>query len=103
MITVEAKHSSECPLEEIHEAGFKIPSDFGEIGAVIVENHNEEEMYVKQVELSGLQPSGDPFTITISCNSWVQPKTLIPDQNRVFFTNKVSSLLTLTLPINQSV
>ncbi|XP_022153751.1 linoleate 13S-lipoxygenase 2-1, chloroplastic-like [Momordica charantia] len=88
LITVEAKHSSECPLEEIHEAGFKIPSDFGEIGAVIVENHNEEEMYVKQVELSGLQPSGDPFTITISCNSWVQPKTLIPDQNRVFFTNK---------------
>ncbi|CAK9314162.1 unnamed protein product, partial [Citrullus colocynthis] len=83
-ITVQAKLISEDVMEEIYEASLEVPSDFGEIGAVIVENHNENEMFVKEVDLRGLT-SGP---LTISCNSWVQPKTLVPTQRRVFFTDK---------------
>lgn len=72
-------------MEEIYEASLEVRSDFGEIGAVIVEHHNEKEMFIKEVHLNGLT-SGP---LNISCNSWVQPKTLVPTQKRVFFTNKV--------------
>lgn len=84
-IIVQAKLISEDAIEEIYEGSLEVPSDFGEIGAVIVENHNENEMFVKEVDLRGLT-SGP---LTISCNSWVQPKTLVPTQRRVFFTDKV--------------
>ena len=84
-ITVQAKLISEDVLEEIYEASLEVPADFGDIGAVIVENHNEKEMFVKEVELNGL--ASGPLIVT--CNSWVQPKTLVPTQNRVFFTDKV--------------
>ena len=72
-------------MEEIYEASLEISLNFGEIGAVIVENHNEKEMYIKEVNLNGLA-SGP---LTVSCKSWVQPQTLVPTQKRVFFTNKV--------------
>ncbi|KAA0041375.1 hypothetical protein IC582_009828 [Cucumis melo] len=83
-ITVQAKLISEDEVEEIYEASLEVRSDFGEIGAVIVEHHNEKEMFIKEVHLNGLT-SGP---LNISCNSWVQPKTLVPTQKRVFFTNK---------------
>uniref|UniRef100_A0A0A0KZ84 Uncharacterized protein n=1 Tax=Cucumis sativus TaxID=3659 RepID=A0A0A0KZ84_CUCSA len=28
-------------------------------------------------------------SVTFSCNSWVQPKNLIPDQRRIFFSTKI--------------
>ncbi|XP_022958148.1 linoleate 13S-lipoxygenase 2-1, chloroplastic-like [Cucurbita moschata] len=83
-ISVQAKLISEDVLEEIYEASLEVPADFGDIGAVIVENHNEKEKFVKEVELNGL--ASGPLIVT--CNSWVQPKTLVPTQNRVFFTDK---------------
>ncbi|XP_022153765.1 linoleate 13S-lipoxygenase 2-1, chloroplastic-like [Momordica charantia] len=83
-IRVEAKLASEDLVEEIYEASFEVGPDFGEIGAVIVENPNEKEMYIKEVDLTGL--ASGPSTIT--CNSWVQPPTVLPKVQRVFFTSK---------------
>ncbi|XP_022148710.1 linoleate 13S-lipoxygenase 2-1, chloroplastic-like [Momordica charantia] len=91
-IKVEARLSSEDPKEEIYEASFEVGPDFGEIGAVIVENPNEKEMYIKEVDLTGL--ASGPSTIT--CNSWVQPPTVLPKVQRVFFTSK--SYLPLLTP-----
>ncbi|KGN54488.2 linoleate 13S-lipoxygenase 2-1, chloroplastic [Cucumis sativus] len=82
-IMVQANLIHESVVEEIYEAKLEVPSNFGEIGAVIVGNYNQNEMYIKEVDLSGLT-SG---SLTIPCNSWVQPKTVDPTQ-RVFFTNK---------------
>lgn len=96
LIPAEARLSSENKVEEIYEGSFEFPLDFGEIGAVIVENHNDKEMFVKEVDFSGLAVSGSH---TITCNSWIQPKNLIPDQRRVFFTNKVTQQ-THYLPTN---
>ncbi|KAA8528121.1 hypothetical protein F0562_035010 [Nyssa sinensis] len=62
-----------------YEADFKVPEDFGEIGAVLVENEHHKEMYLKQISLDG----GFGGHVGVSCNSWVQPK-----QKRAFFTNK---------------
>lgn len=81
---VQANLIHEDVVEEIYVAKLEVPSNFGEIGAVIVENFNQKEMFIKEVDLDGLT-SG---SLTIPCNSWVQPKTVDPTQ-RVFFTNKV--------------
>ncbi|KAG6403145.1 hypothetical protein SASPL_135362 [Salvia splendens] len=66
-----------------YEATFEIREDFGEMGAVLVENEHHREMYVKSIALDGL-PSG---AIHINCHSWVQPKFDNPTK-RVFFSNK---------------
>ncbi|MFQ6638663.1 hypothetical protein Gotur_016070 [Gossypium turneri] len=65
-----------------YEAEFKVGQDFGEIGAVVVENEHHKEMFLVEIVLDGLT---DP--ITISCNSWVHSKFDNP-QKRVFFPPK---------------
>lgn len=90
MIPAEAKLSSETEKEEVYEGRFEVPLDFGEIGAVVIENLNENEMFVKQVQLTGWGSHA------ITCNSWVQPNsTQVPHQRRVFFTSKVTAQHTL--------
>ncbi|KAF4359256.1 hypothetical protein F8388_005365 [Cannabis sativa] len=71
-----------------YEAKFDIPKDFGEVGAIIVENDFEREIFLKNILLEDL-PS-EPSTLEFSCNSWVQSKHDVPtDQHkRVFFSNK---------------
>ena len=68
-----------------YEFDFEVPSEFGEIGAVLVENEHHKEMYLKTISLEGF-PNG---TITFDCESWVHSKNDNPEK-RIFFTNKVS-------------
>ncbi|PHT59204.1 Linoleate 13S-lipoxygenase 2-1, chloroplastic [Capsicum baccatum] len=67
-----------------YEADFSnIPEDFGEVGAILIENEHHKEMYVKNIVIDGF-PHGK---VNITCNSWVHSKFDNPDK-RVFFTNK---------------
>ncbi|GER25055.1 lipoxygenase [Striga asiatica] len=70
--------------ESYYEAKIEIPEDFGEIGAVIIENEHKKEMFIKDILLEGLSSSG---SITVTCNSWVQPSNENLEK-RVFFSNK---------------
>ncbi|KAK0606064.1 hypothetical protein LWI29_033811 [Acer saccharum] len=66
-----------------YQAEFEVPVDFGEVGAILVENEHHKEMFLKDVVLDGF-PNGP---ITVSCDSWVQSKQ-DNKPKRVFFTNK---------------
>nr|XP_016478969.1 PREDICTED: linoleate 13S-lipoxygenase 2-1, chloroplastic-like [Nicotiana tabacum] len=66
-----------------YEADFVIPENFGEVGAVLVENEHHKEMYVKNIVIDGF-PHG---IVHITCNSWVHSKFDNPEK-RIFFTNK---------------
>ncbi|KNA25435.1 hypothetical protein SOVF_005490 [Spinacia oleracea] len=66
-----------------YEADLVVPPDFGEVGAVLVENEHHKEMYLTDILLDGL-----PFgSVQFTCNSWVHAKFDNPEK-RVFFTNK---------------
>ncbi|KAK9072572.1 hypothetical protein SSX86_009007 [Deinandra increscens subsp. villosa] len=69
--------------DEVYEAEFEVPDEFGEIGAILIENEHHKEMYIESIELQGF-PNG---TITINPNSWVHSKFDNPEK-RIFFTNK---------------
>ncbi|CAL0329177.1 unnamed protein product [Lupinus luteus] len=66
-----------------YETDFEIPIDFGEVGAVVVENEHHKEMFLETILLNGL-PQGP---IHFDCSSWVHSKFDSPTK-RVFFTNK---------------
>jgi len=63
-----------------YEAKFTVPSSFGEVGAVGVENKYINEMYLEDIVLQGFAIGPVHF----NCNSWVQP-----NDKRTFFTDKV--------------
>lgn len=67
----------------IYEADFEVGSNFGEIGAVLVENEHHKEMFLEDIVLDGFQNG----PISIKCNSWVHAKYDNP-QKRIFFTDK---------------
>ncbi|GLT78833.1 hypothetical protein SLA2020_503570 [Shorea laevis] len=69
--------------EAKYEAEFTIPVDFGEVGAVLVENEHHKEMFLHNIVLDGF-PNGP---VDVNCESWVHSKYDNP-QKRVFFTNK---------------
>ncbi|KAL6505331.1 hypothetical protein OROGR_025148 [Orobanche gracilis] len=66
--------------ETYYEATFEIPEEFGEIGAVTIENEHRMEMSVKNIVFEGL-------SIDVSCNSWIHTESDNLEK-RVFFTNK---------------
>ncbi|KAJ8759949.1 hypothetical protein K2173_010805 [Erythroxylum novogranatense] len=66
-----------------YEADFEVPTDFGEIGAIFVENEHRKEMFVEDIVLHGL-PYGP---VNITCHSWVHSK-YDNHRKRVFFTSK---------------
>ncbi|EOY32508.1 Lipoxygenase [Theobroma cacao] len=66
-----------------YEAVFELPVDFGEFGAVLVENAHHKEMFLENIVLDGF-PNGP---VNVNCNSWVHSKYDNP-RKRVFFTNK---------------
>ncbi|KAJ9697886.1 hypothetical protein PVL29_007147 [Vitis rotundifolia] len=72
------------PKDAIFESKFVIPGDFGEIGAVLVENEHSSEVYLQHIILDGL-PNGP---IRFHCGSWIEPKT-DNSRKRLFFTNKL--------------
>lgn len=65
------------------EAKFTVPEDFGEVGAVLIENQRFKELFIDNIVLEGF-PKGP---LTISCNSWVHSKHDNPTK-RIFFNNK---------------
>ncbi|XP_062083947.1 linoleate 13S-lipoxygenase 2-1, chloroplastic-like isoform X3 [Humulus lupulus] len=71
-----------------YEAKFDVPKDFGEVGAIIVENDYEREIFIQDILLQDL-PSGPRF-LSFSCNSWVQSKRDVPasQHKRIFFSEK---------------
>lgn len=68
-----------------YETKLEIPADFGAIGAVLVDNRHNQELFLKDIVIYGI-PTGPRF----SCNSWLNPKSLNYD-TRIFFTTKVNS------------
>lgn len=64
-------------------ADFQVPKEFGEIGAVLVENEHHQEMFLDAIVLHGF-PQGP---VHIHCASWLHSKFDNPTK-RVFFTNK---------------
>ncbi|KAJ7961638.1 Lipoxygenase [Quillaja saponaria] len=67
-----------------YKAEFKVPSSFGNVGAVYVENRHDLEIYIKDIVLLGQLFPNDKLNVT--CNSWVQSND--DDPKRVFFANK---------------
>ncbi|KAK6272741.1 hypothetical protein POUND7_009824 [Theobroma cacao] len=67
-----------------YEAEFKVGADFGEIGAVVVENEHHKEMFLVDIVLRGFKDNGP---ISVKCNSWVHSKYDNP-QKRIFFTDQ---------------
>ncbi|XP_050219799.1 linoleate 13S-lipoxygenase 2-1, chloroplastic-like [Mercurialis annua] len=65
------------------KARFRVPEDFGEVGAVLVENEHFKELFIESILFEGF-PEGP---LAVSCNSWVHSKYDNPNK-RIFFTNK---------------
>ncbi|ONI20271.1 hypothetical protein PRUPE_2G005800 [Prunus persica] len=78
-----ANKASQKDDEVIYESSFSIPADFGEVGAVEVENEYHKEIFIKSIHLHGF-PNG---SVNVPCNSWTHSKFDNP-QKRIFFTNK---------------
>ncbi|KAL9407311.1 hypothetical protein Peur_004283 [Populus x canadensis] len=66
-----------------YEADFVVPPDFGEIGAIFVENEHHKEMYLHDVVFDGF-PTGP---VHVTCDSWIHSK-FDNKKKRLFFTNK---------------
>ncbi|XP_022148734.1 linoleate 13S-lipoxygenase 2-1, chloroplastic-like [Momordica charantia] len=83
-IKVYAKKVAREDAEVImYDIKFVIPADFGAIGAVLVENQHNKELFLKDIVIQGL-PTGP---VRFSCNSWLSPKSHSGDR-RIFFTTK---------------
>lgn len=68
-----------------YEAQFELSTDFGSVGAVTIENEQQEEVFLKSIVLHGFPDIGH---VHFTCNSWIQPKH-DGAMKRVFFTDKV--------------
>ncbi|GMH00078.1 hypothetical protein Nepgr_001917 [Nepenthes gracilis] len=66
-----------------YEADFAVSADFGEIGAVLVQNEHRKETFIKNIVLDGL-PCG---VVAVDCDSWIHSRFDNPEE-RIFFTNK---------------
>ncbi|KAJ9555751.1 hypothetical protein OSB04_010365 [Centaurea solstitialis] len=63
----------------IYKCDFKVPNDFGDIGAVLVKNNLSKGVFFKIIVLDN--------NITFTCDSWVHSSYDNPDK-RIFFTDK---------------
>ncbi|XP_065866003.1 linoleate 13S-lipoxygenase 2-1, chloroplastic-like [Euphorbia lathyris] len=79
-VTGYAHKKDEEGQEVTYEADLELPSGFGEVGAIYVENEHHSEMFIKSIQLVGIIS-----TQKFVCNSWVQSKS---KQKRLFFTAK---------------
>ncbi|KAK1435190.1 hypothetical protein QVD17_00951 [Tagetes erecta] len=62
-----------------YKCNFDVPKDFGEIGAILVENEYSKKMFFKTIVLDN--------GVTFTCESWVQSKFDVSGK-RIFFTDK---------------
>ncbi|KVH90898.1 Lipase/lipooxygenase, PLAT/LH2 [Cynara cardunculus var. scolymus] len=65
----------------IYKCEFEVPEEFGEIGALLIENEHHRERYIKNIVL-------DDGNVVFSCESWIHSKHDDPNK-RIFFTDKV--------------
>ncbi|CAL4889422.1 unnamed protein product [Urochloa decumbens] len=72
-------------VEGHFEAEFKVPSSFGPVGAVLVENEHHKECFIKEIRL--VIGGDESSAVTFDCNSWVHSKFDNPNK-RIFFTVK---------------
>ncbi|XP_010512789.1 PREDICTED: lipoxygenase 2, chloroplastic-like [Camelina sativa] len=68
--------------DEKYECVFEMPEDFGDVGAIKVQNQHHREMFIKEMVIE--LPGG---SVTFTCESWVAPKSVDPAK-RIFFSNK---------------
>ncbi|KAL3687113.1 hypothetical protein R1sor_013422 [Riccia sorocarpa] len=54
--------------DDFYQLSFRVPSDFGEPGALLVESRNTEEFYLQTVDLKDQDSSKD---YVFACKSWV--------------------------------
>ncbi|XP_020205956.1 linoleate 13S-lipoxygenase 2-1, chloroplastic [Cajanus cajan] len=79
-------HKIETKDDEVqYEATFELPVAFGNVGAVLVQNEDHNEVFLKSIVLDGF-PNGP---VHFTCNSWIQPKSDDIHIKRIFFTNKL--------------
>ncbi|KAL7151783.1 hypothetical protein ABFS83_04G054100 [Erythranthe nasuta] len=71
--------------EYYFETSFDVDEDFGEIGAVIIENEDENEVFVKNIVFKGFSVARHRL-VEVTCNSWIHPKSNNPEK-RIFFWN----------------
>nr|QPA19686.1 13-lipoxygenase [Taxus x media] len=71
--------------ENYYTSKFKIPDEFGEVGAISVTNEHHREMFVKNITIDGV--SGHSTTLRFTCNSWIHSK-FDNKQPRIFFVDK---------------
>ncbi|KAJ3677647.1 hypothetical protein LUZ60_003371 [Juncus effusus] len=71
-----------------YECNFAVPNGFGEIGGIFIENKHEKEIFIQDMILKN---NAGATVVTISCNSWIQPKSNSSDK-RIFFTASKSYL-----------
>ncbi|ESW18149.1 hypothetical protein PHAVU_006G016900 [Phaseolus vulgaris] len=67
-----------------YEIRFELAASFGNVGAVLVQNEDCNEVFLKTIVLDGF--SNGPLHFI--CDSWIQPKSQ-NSQKRVFFANKL--------------
>ncbi|KAL5574385.1 hypothetical protein UlMin_023982 [Ulmus minor] len=78
-----AQESGQNDAEVKYEANFVVPTEFGRVGAILVENEHHKEMFLKDIVLNGF-PCGP---INLTCTSWLHSKYDNPSK-RTFFTDK---------------
>ncbi|CAI0412298.1 unnamed protein product [Linum tenue] len=83
LIKTRTKKVSEKNGEVKYATELEVPGDFGEVGAVIVENEHYNELFLIDIVLDGLENG----PVKVICDSWVHPRSK-DSKNRVFFTAK---------------
>ncbi|CAI0450242.1 unnamed protein product, partial [Linum tenue] len=83
VIQTRTKKLSEKNGEVKYATELEVPGDFGEVGAVIVENEHYNELFLISIVLDGFENG----PVNVVCDSWVHPRSK-DSKNRVFFTTK---------------
>ncbi|KAL2487877.1 Lipoxygenase 2 [Forsythia ovata] len=69
--------------ETYYVSNFTVPEDFGEVGAITIENEHHKEMFVESIVIDGVYGGA----INVTCNSWIHSK-FDNKEPRIFFVDK---------------
>lgn len=68
------------------EATFDVPASFGSIGAILVENEHDEQLFLEEIVVAPVDKHGSA-PVTFEGNSWIDPKSANTGKH-VFFPLK---------------